>query len=768
MKKHLLGAALILGLAGPVFAIDPVSLVTEGLKAGLEKTLPAADDKTAQPFAPSSSDIEINSKRSEEIDAQLALWNGLPPEESAARFGVTADAVTLRIDVLNSLKNAYARIESAAARKKQDDAELEKQKSAAASPELELNEKPPFKLKYYEKFSEGLDALRKEIDAAQDDLNLSALYASKSQTQLNADEAAWRLARDNLQKQESKENLWRLQSAALTVEADRARLILDHFSKERAEVSLELHRQQLAQRSKLYEYIWNNLSLSEEAFNAQTATLSEKIKALEAQQPSLSRQMRQADDVLVLAEEKYRTAEAGAAKDTAQADLNFRKADRDRCRLALEHLQETLVLMSTRRRLWGIIQDIHTGNLDKSNVPETLKKLSADVAVLEAKIASEQKSLLSFQTRLAEVERQLGDENADKTLTATRQKHRAALRSAIGNSLDFITTLSSVETLERQVALMLEQTYQTVGIAQKTAESWKKKVTDTLNTELWESSGYAVRLKEFLIALAIILFGTWGARRLVRMLSWAVAAYFRFDETSRRTFERFIYYTAAITIFLTALRIVGIPLTAFAFLGGAVAIAIGFGAQNIFKNIIGGILLTVSHPFRIGDVIEVGTLCGTVSDLGVRSTLIRTFDEKEVVVPNSQLLDNQLINWSLSDALLRVTINFGTAYGTPFKKVRETVLKLVDDNPRILKKPEPWVYFANFGDSELEFTLYFWINQKIASSLRVSSELREAIQEKFRQEGIAMAYPRMDVTLLKDEVPPQPRGPEEPTQNGRS
>ncbi|MGI6075937.1 MAG: mechanosensitive ion channel domain-containing protein [Pyramidobacter sp.] len=764
MKKHLLAAALILGLAGPVCAFDAVSIVTDGLKAGLEKTLPA-DDTTPQPFAPSSSDIEVNSKRLDEIDARLALWNNLPPEEAAARFGVTAEAVTQRVDVLASLKNAYARIEIAATRKKQDDAELEKRKSSAVAPELQLNEKPPFKLEYYEKFNEGIEALSKELDAAHDNLDLSTAYASKSQMQLNSDEAAWRLARDNVQREASKENQWNLQSAALTVEADRTQLILDQFSKERAAAAAELYRHQLDQRSKLYEYIWNNLSLDEEAFNAQTAALNEKIKALEAKQNSLSRQMRQADNALVAAEEKFRAVGGGAEKDAAQAELNYRSADRDRCRLALEHLQETLVLMATRRRMWGLIQDIHTDNLDKSGVPETLKKISADIAAIQAKVAGEQKSLLSFQTRLSEVERQLGDEAVGKSLAVTLQRHRAAAQGAIQDSLDFITTLSSVETLEKQVALMLEQTYKTVGIAQKTADSWKKKLASTLNTELWESSGYAVRLKEFLIALAIILFGTWGARRLVYMLSWAVAKYFHFDETSRRTFQRFIYYTAAIAIFLTALHIVGIPLTAFAFLGGAVAIAIGFGAQNIFKNIIGGILLTVNHPFRIGDVIEVGSLCGTVADVGVRSTLIRTFDEKEVVVPNSQLLDNQLINWSLSDALLRLTIDFGTAYGTPAKKVRETVLKIVDANPRILKTPEPWVYFADFGDSNLEFTLYFWINQKLASSLRVSSELREAIQEKFRQEGIAMAYPHMDVTLIDQDAPARLLGPEGPTQN---
>jgi potassium efflux system protein len=768
MKKHLFAAAaLILFLARPGCAVDALSLVTETLGGSTETTEAASKDTTPQPYTPSSSDIEANSKRLAEVNDLLDQWSKVSAEEAAPRYGVKADAITQRVEILTSLKNAYPRIESAINQKKQDDAELEKTKSNTASPELDLDEKPPYTLEYYEDFNEGIDELRKQSDSAQDALTLSSEYAGNSQIQLDSAEAAWRLARDTLQKQNSQVNQWNLQNAALTVEMYRAQLILDTFSKEHAAATAELYKEQIRQRSSLHEYVWNNLSLSEKDFTAQVNALNEQVKDLEKQQNTLSRQLRQAENALAAAEQKNSAAKEADAKASAAAELSYRTADRDRYRLAQEHLQETLVLMATRKRMWTTIYDLRNNALNRHDVPDTVKKISTDTAALEAKIRTAQKSLLSLQARLSEVDKQISDENTSKTLLSTLKKHRSTMQSAIQDSLDYITTLGSIVTLENQVSQMLQQAYKTVGIAQKTFDTWKKKTAAALNTELWQSGGYAVRLKEFLIALAIILFGTWGARRLVRMFSWVAAKYFKFDETGRRTFDRFVFYLAVIIIFLTALHIVGIPLTAFAFLGGAVAIAIGFGAQNIFKNIMGGILLTVNRPFRIGDIIEVAGVCGTVTDLGVRSTLIRTFDEKEVVVPNSQLMDNQLINWSFSDSLLRVAVNFGVEYGTPAKKVRDVVLDIVDKNPKILKKPEPWVYFADFGDSDLDFTLYFWINQKIASSLRVSSEIREAIQTRFDEENIQMAYPHMDVNLLNT-APAQNdtfKGPEEPAGN---
>ena len=246
------------------------------------------------------------------------------------------------------------------------------------------------------------------------------------------------------------------------------------------------------------------------------------------------------------------------------------------------------------------------------------------------------------------------------------------------------------------------------------------------------------------------------------MILWLASKRAPLDETSRCSLSSLLFYVAVICIFLGALRIVGIPLTAFAFLGGAVAIGIGFGTQNLFKNLISGILLMLKRPFRIGNVIEAGDVSGVVSKIGVEVTVVRTFDGKDVLIPNSSLLENRVVNWELSDALIRCSIDVGVRYGTPADLVEETLLAIVGADPRILATPEPWVCFSDFGKSELCFTLLFWINQRSASKMRVCSDVRKLIQKKFAEAGIEIAYPHLDVTLLRGEPEPAKRDVERP------
>ena len=236
---------------------------------------------------------------------------------------------------------------------------------------------------------------------------------------------------------------------------------------------------------------------------------------------------------------------------------------------------------------------------------------------------------------------------------------------------------------------------------------------------------------------------------IISLLLWLVGKKVSIDETSRRSLTRLFSCLASTAIFLAALHIVGIPLTAFAFLGGAIAIGIGFGTQNLFKNLMSGILLTLKRPFRLGNIIEVGGVSGVVFDVGVSATIIRSFDGKEIVIPNSELLEQQVVNWGLNDPLLRKSIEVGVEYGSSPKLVRETLLSVVAAHPDVLKEPEPRVLLSNYGDSSLVFTVYFWLNQRHSSGVLVSAQLREDILEALDKAGLSMAYPHMDVNLFR-------------------
>src|SRR5688572_4978514 len=174
--------------------------------------------------------------------------------------------------------------------------------------------------------------------------------------------------------------------------------------------------------------------------------------------------------------------------------------------------------------------------------------------------------------------------------------------------------------------------------------------------------------------------------------------------------QRLYLITAYVLLGLLILSVLGIPLTAFAFVSGAVAIGVGFGAQNIINNFISGWILMWERPIRIGDSIELGDIKGMVETINTRSTLLRRADGVHILVPNSHLLENRLVNSTLIDKLARSTVRIGVAYESPLKKVEELIYKAASEHAEIIKMPAPLVVFEDFGDSSLIFDLYFWIN----------------------------------------------------------
>jgi small-conductance mechanosensitive channel len=157
-----------------------------------------------------------------------------------------------------------------------------------------------------------------------------------------------------------------------------------------------------------------------------------------------------------------------------------------------------------------------------------------------------------------------------------------------------------------------------------------------------------------------------------------------------------------------ALDFLGIPLAAFAFVSGAIAIGVGFGAQNIINNFISGWILMWERPIRIGDFLEMGDVRGTVESINTRSTCIRRVDGVHLCVPNSYLLENTVTNWTLLDQLVRTTVRVGVAYGSDVALVTALLKQAAEEHPDVLKNPEYTVIFDDFGDNSLVFELNVW------------------------------------------------------------
>lgn len=210
-----------------------------------------------------------------------------------------------------------------------------------------------------------------------------------------------------------------------------------------------------------------------------------------------------------------------------------------------------------------------------------------------------------------------------------------------------------------------------------------------------------------------------------------------------------VLWVAVISIlFFTALGMLGVPLGAFAFISGAIAIGIGFGAQNIINNFISGWILMGERPIRIGDLLEVDGMLGRVEAINTRSTRIKRVDGVRIVIPNSHLLENVVVNWNLGDEDLRIFVSVGVAYGSPVRQVAALIEKAALEQEDVLKDPEPRVLFQDFGNSALIFEVYFWTQLKPGGDLRrLRSEIRFRIDELFRENNITIAFPQRDVHL---------------------
>jgi small-conductance mechanosensitive channel len=204
---------------------------------------------------------------------------------------------------------------------------------------------------------------------------------------------------------------------------------------------------------------------------------------------------------------------------------------------------------------------------------------------------------------------------------------------------------------------------------------------------------------------------------------------------------------------LMALHAVGFNTASLAVILGALGIGLGFGLQNIFNNFVSGIILLFERPIQAGDDIEINGVWATVKQINVRSTVVQTYDNASLIIPNSEFISNQVTNWSFKDRRLRRKIQVGVAYGTDTGLVKKTLMEIAAASPKVLQYPAPDVLFSDFADSALVFTLRVWTT--IDHALRLESEIRYEIDRLFKERNISIAFPQRDVHLYNMDCPPQ-------------
>lgn len=249
----------------------------------------------------------------------------------------------------------------------------------------------------------------------------------------------------------------------------------------------------------------------------------------------------------------------------------------------------------------------------------------------------------------------------------------------------------------------------------------------------------AVLLGVLALALTVV-----AARNLPGLIEIGLLSKVNIDAASRYAITSVSRYAIVLVGVVIGLGLLGLRWGQLQWMAAALTVGLGFGLQEIFANFVSGLILLFERPFRVGDVITVNNLDGTVTRIRTRATTILDFDNKEIVVPNKTFITGQLVNWTLTDETTRITIKVGVDYGTDPALVHRLLLQAAEENPRVLKDWAPRSWLLAFGASTLDFELRVFVGN-MSDRLAVRNEINARLVELFEQNGIAFAYPQLDV-----------------------
>lgn len=279
---------------------------------------------------------------------------------------------------------------------------------------------------------------------------------------------------------------------------------------------------------------------------------------------------------------------------------------------------------------------------------------------------------------------------------------------------------------------------------------------ETLDALAFQMGDLRVSVWDALVVTAIftlVLAGAWLATRLCKLL---LARATRFDGTQRLLAEKISTIVIWAAAFFIGIDLLGIDLTALAVFSGAFGLAIGFGLQKTFGNLIAGIILLMDKSIKPGDVIAVTDAAGNESfgqirKIGIRAVSVTTRDQREYLIPNENLMINQVENWSYSSKNVRMQVNVGVSYDADMKLAEELMLEAATASKRVLKKPAPTVWMSEYGDSSVNFTIHCWIRDPEDGVGNIRSEVLKNLWWLLKENDIEIPFPQRDINLRSNE-----------------
>ncbi|MDD4365287.1 MAG: mechanosensitive ion channel [Synergistales bacterium] len=707
-----------------------------------------ATSGSADAFDPSSADIAALEAQAASLDSAVGEAARIDVALEAERLGLEPARITERRERLETLQLLYRRLASTLSRKETSAKELQAKEAAQAGGGRSITAEPPYPLSFLDEQQERLKGFEQRRDALDTSKTLGRRALDRARTALSEAESRRRRLVDEAQGATPPPDLaWRLGLADLAIEQAKTEIALQTALMELMDIGERSIAIDISTATRNRDWIAQNIAYSEEDLRAQIAAeearktelnhlLEETIRLRE----TLEKSLHQAQ----VAAEKAETEDQALA---AAARIQARKAGLGYAQTALEQLQARVDYTAKAQQIWQARYAIIGKGISSEKLFSYQREASQGAQELDEALSVLQAYQTSLSSARQALKRDLAAPNLlPKVLEALREQE-TAVTAAIEVNLEAISDVLHLSTLNNRLIDEAKQHVGAAELAERVTTMGRQRVLEIWQTELWSSGDHAVTVGKLVVSLILMSFGFLASRRLSRYVGHKLLTRFEMEIGAAQAAERLSFYVFLFLFFLSALRTVNIPLTAFAFLGGAFAIGIGLGAQKFFADLISGFIILMQKPFRINDMIQVDGMFATVIEVGSRYTKIRTFDNADVMMPNGYLLDNRIVNWTLGDQVMRSKVTVGAGYGSDPRTVEGLLLKAAKEHLKVLPKPAPFVVFSDFGDSALVFDLYFWVNMEFASGLVTGSDLRYRIVELFREAGIEIAFPQTDVHL---------------------
>lgn len=285
-------------------------------------------------------------------------------------------------------------------------------------------------------------------------------------------------------------------------------------------------------------------------------------------------------------------------------------------------------------------------------------------------------------------------------------------------------------------------------------------IQQILNFQLFSVSGAPVTVSSIIIFLLLITLFIMLGIAARRTLTRRVLKRFNIDSGISYTLSRISQYLIISIGALISFNIVGIDLSSLTVIFGLLSVGIGFGLQNVTSNFISGLIILFERPINVGDRVVVSDIEGDITEINIRSTMVRTVNNISIIVPNSEFVSKDVINYSHGDPTYRLDISVGVSYGSDLDKVLKALKEVADNSDSVMRKPEAEVHLIEFGESSWNMQLRAWIKD-VKDYPRVRNELNQAIVRTFRTYDIEIPYPQRDLHMRSSDSFPVGNAPKQ-------